>query len=357
MRVVSVDGVSFGGNKIIDSHVHLGKWGDKSYPVSSLDEFITKPLENGDTVEKMLVSSLDCINNKLVDEYVGNSQLLSEISANPKLIPLAVAKPDKTYGKVNLLEKLFKDFPDRFVGLKFHPENIGISANNGFYDNYITFANKYSIPCLFHSAATHDVTYKDGSVGKHSELSRPEQIYELAQRHKNTPIIMAHMGGNEGKNAQEAIDVLVKSIERGDANLFVDISWVNADTATKPDIVLAIKKLQNTHKGDMTNRILFGSDAPLGCFGEYGGDTYKAYSKVVQDVKVAIKEAFPSNADDLIDKIFYRNANELYFNSPKASKSLSKLAKFGIAAVVLAIAVGIGAICRAAKKISDSKNL
>ena len=354
MKVDSVNGVSFSG-KIIDSHVHIGKWGNKTYPVSALDEFVKQPLENGDTVEKMLVSSLECINDKLIDEYTGNKQLLSDISVNPKLTPIAVAKPDSTCGKVNLLEKLFNEFPNRFVGLKFHPESIGISANSTVYDNYITFADRYSIPCLFHSAATYDVTYNDGSIGKHSELSRPDQIYELAKRHKASPIIMAHMGGNSGANAQAAVDTVVRSIEKGDANLYVDISWVNADTTEKPDIITAIRKLQNTKKGDMTHRILFGSDAPLGCFGEYGGDTFKAYSKVVQDVKRAIKEAFPNNADELIEKIFYKNADDLYFRNNTVIKSIPKWAKVGLAVILAGIAVGVGALCVAAKRISESK--
>ena len=354
MKVVSVGGVSFGGN-IIDSHVHIGKWGNKSYPTSSIDTFLKQPLENGDTVEKMFVSSLDCINDKLVDEYVGNKQLLSDISENPKLYPLAVAKPDKTCGKPENLERLFKEFPNTFIGLKFHSENIGVSANGFVYDKYVDFAQRHSIPCLFHTASTYDVIYPNGHIAPHSELSRPDQVYELAKRHKRTPIIMAHMGGNFGPNAQEAVDILVSSIEKGDANLYADISWVNADTSTKPDIILAIKKLQSTSKGDMTHRLLFGSDAPLGCFGEYGGDTYKAYSNVVQDIKTEIKKAFPEDAEKLIDKIFYQNAQDLYFGNKSVPKSLSKLAKLGIGVIVMGVAVGVVAICKAIKKIADSK--
>ena len=163
------------------------------------------------------------------------------------------------------------------------------------------------------------------------------------------------MGGNSGANAQAAVDTVVRSIEKGDANLYVDISWVNADTTEKPDIITAIRKLQNTKKGDMTHRILFGSDAPLGCFGEYGGDTFKAYSKVVQDVKRAIKEAFPNNADELIEKIFYKNADDLYFRNNTVIKSIPKWAKVGLAVILAGIAVGVGALCVAAKRISESK--
>ena len=165
------------------------------------------------------------------------------------------------------------------------------------------------------------------------------------------------MGGNSGANAQTAVDTVVRSIEKGDAKLYVDISWVNADTTQKPDIITAISKLQNTKKGDMTHRILFGSDAPLGCFGEYGGDTYKAYSNVVRDIKVEIKKAFPDNAEELINKIFYQNAQDLYFGNSSVVKSMPKWVKVALLATIAGIVVGIGGICAAAKKVSDSKSL
>ena len=82
--------------------------------------------------------------------------------------------------------------------------------------------------------------------------------------------------------------------------------------------------MKNTSKGDKTDRLLFGTDAPIGRFGgngENGLKPYEAYQKVVTDVKNAIKNAFSQKeADELIEKIFYKNADNLFF-----SKSQKKL--------------------------------
>lgn len=69
---------------------------------------------------------------------------------------------------------------------------------------------------------------------------------------------------------KSAVDIMVESIENNSAKLYADISWVNADTTEKPDIIEAIKMLKNTSKGDKTDRLLFGTDAPIGRFGANG---------------------------------------------------------------------------------------
>lgn len=61
------------------------------------------------------------------------------------------------------------------------------------------------------------------------------------------------MGGNTGNNTKAAVDIMVESIENNSAKLYADISWVNADTTEKPDIIEAIKMLKNTSKGDKTD--------------------------------------------------------------------------------------------------------
>lgn len=326
MRVSFVNRVSFSG-KIIDSHAHMGKWGSANYGTSSFDVFTNSPLSNGDTVEKFIVSNSSCIDNDgILDEVTGNRQILQWISGNNKFVPLAVCQPSLTNGDSSKIELLLKENPNKFAGFKFHPRCMELAANDSKYDNYMKLAEKYNLPCLFHTDKTFDVQYPS-SVSPRCSYSRPEQVYELAKRHKNVPVIMAHMGGNDGANAKAAVDVLVESIEKDTAKLYADISWVNPDTADKSDIVEAIKRLKNTSKGDKTDRLLFGTDAPIGRFGgngENGLSPKEAYSKVVTDIKTSIKNAFTAQeADTLIDKIFYRNAQELFF--PERSKPQEKV--------------------------------
>ena len=330
MNIRAVSNVSFSG-RIIDSHVHLGRWQGVSYSPASLDIYTGTPLKNGDSIEKMIVSHLGCINEDgILDELEGNTRMLDIAAGNPKIAPLAVCQPNLTGGNPAKIEKLLLDNPDRFVGFKFHPKCMRAAANSNVYDSYMELAQKYSMPCLFHSDKTFDIRHFDGSLSEKCLYSRPEQIYELAKRHKDVPVILAHMGGNDGENVKAAVDIIIDSIENDRAKLYADISWVNPDTSEKPDIIEALRRLRNTKKGDMTDRLLFGTDAPIGRFGnggENGITPLDAYSKVVTDIKAYITKMFPkSEADELIEKVFYKNAYNLFFPK-KVSDSKPQISK------------------------------
>ena len=356
MKIRPVTNLSFKG-KIIDSHVHLGKWGPNYYAPESLDVFINSKLSNGDTVEKMIVSNSSCIDNDgILDELAGNKQMLDFASKNSKIAPLAVCQPKLTNGNAADIDKLLKENPHKFVGLKFHPKCMELPANDHAYDSYMDVAQKYKLPCLFHTDKTFSVTYSDGSIGTKCEYSRPEQVYDLAKRHKDVPVIFAHMGGNDGDNAKAAVDIIIDSIESDSAKLYADISWVNPDVSYKEDIVKAIKRLKNTSKGDMTNRLLFGTDAPIGRFGkdgENGLQPYNAYSKVVDDIKTSIKLAFPKEeAEEIIDKIFYRNAYNLFFQENESQTSVVKTISnnnkkvYAVAAVIIGVLSASGILLK-----------
>ena len=89
--------------------------------------------------------------------------------------------------------------------------------------------------------------------------------------------------GLGGDKAHEAgIKTLIDSIENGDAKLYADLAWVDWDNPAKPHIVEVVDKLLHSSKGDKTERLLFGTDAPLGVFGE------KALKQGVKDNRVHI---------------------------------------------------------------------
>ena len=365
MRVVSVSCVSFKG-RIIDSHTHLGKWENVNYPPESLDIFTSSVLPNGDTVEKVITSNSSCLGKEgVVDELTGNRQMLEYTSHNPKIVPLAVCQPNLTNGDASKIEQLLKENPNKFAGLKFHPKCMELPADNAAYDNYLKLAEKYKLPCLFHTDKTVTIYYAGGGESQRCEYSRPEQVYALAKRHKNVPVILGHMGGNDGLNTEAAVNIMIDSIENDTAKLYADISWVNPDTSEKPDIIEAITRLKNTKKGDMTERLLFGTDAPVGRFGnggENGLTPMQAYSKVVIDIKNSIKKAFSKEeADELIDKIFYRNAEALFFsqNSDIAASTKSVNQKCGkkyaiIAGIAAVIAVATGSLIKNFKSKNNS---
>ncbi len=311
--------ISFKG-KIIDAHAHVGNWRGASYTNNELDTFTKAPLTNGDTIEKIIVSNLSCIEPaNMKDEIAGNKELLDMSRNSSKIAPLAVCQP-KT-GAVSNIERLFSENPNMFVGLKFHPDEHQIMASDNRLIPYLEFAKKHNLPCLFHCG----VNWEDGKlVDVSRQFSSPERIYLIAKRVPDVPIIMAHLGAGGGKVHSRAISVLMDSLLKSDAKLYADISWVDIDNPQKPTIVNLIKKLRSCTKGDFIERLLFGSDAPIGEFatGKDGLSGKEFYEKTITDIKTAIKKNFGDDADEIIDRIFYQNANNLFF-SEKTNNDLS----------------------------------
>ncbi len=366
------------GRTIYYTDMHLHDKGQASPNIKANPEDLLRlfrnPIKNGSdefASKGTIVSAIDSIfyqetNNARVpylDELQGNRKILETYKDTPINSFYAVCQPKSTYGNTSAIEQILQEGEGKFVGLKFHPREMHLAADDKFYDNYLKLAKERKLPCLFHSDRTFETIYEGADNMKYPvgrcEYSRPEQIYTLAKRHPDVPVIMGHMGGIETKDATAAVDVLVESIEKGDAKLYADISWVDCNSSEKPDIIEAIKRLKNTKKGDRTDRLLFGTDAPLGRFGgvgENGLTPEQAYAKTIVDVQTSIKNSFGDEADEIIDKIFYRNANELFFEkkwaknivqdaataaSTSAKKTLSKTTKgvlvFGAAVAVIAL--------------------
>lgn len=321
MRLNRISSLNFYG-KIIDGHVHVGQWSENGVRrdyTSDLDKFVKSPLKNGDTVETVIVSNLDCMTHKnetgssiefVADEITGNKKLLELAEKNPYMVPLATCQPG--YGSADNIRKLLEENPDKFVGFKFHPEQLNLPVSDSRYLDYMKLAEEKKLPCLFHSARTFDVSYPGGGVAKASKLSNPEQIYEFARKYKDVPVIMAHWGGDGEKNIDTTTKCIIESIKKGDAKLYADISWVDCDNPQKPNLKRIIEQLKAV---DGLERVIFGTDAPLGRFsanGENGVPPKQAYEETVINIKNMIRREFPNDAEEIIDKIFYKNAGKLF---------------------------------------------
>lgn len=356
MIIGAVNGVSFRG-KIIDSHLHYGHFKRfdnpnelNMYDNNHLDSFVKSPLNvnvggipQQDNVEKVIISNLDClIHNGMKNEFDGNKSMLDFCLNNASYHPLAVCQPSKTGGNVANINKLLRQYPDKFVGLKFHPRDFNLVADDNKYRPYMRLAERFQMPCVFHS----DVNINDaGEIV--DEISSPKKIYNLAKMYPDVPVVMAHMGAGRAPMAHdEAIKVLEESLTKNDAKLYVDLSWVDwgqngLSNSEQPSVVKLIKMLQEKNA---TDRVLFGTDAPLGCFGEKlaGGLSPKqAYEKTVGDLKTVIKENFGKDSEDLINKIFYKNADDLFFKKEwinvaediQYAPSISKIALIAVGAI------------------------
>lgn len=354
--------IAFNG-RIIDSHTHLGKMDNRSYEPDSLTKFHKKQTDNPDEdyVDTFVTSALDGMCRKSDGKYVSN-----EIEANKNLIntiksanaqniikPLAVCQVDS--GNAKNIEKLF-DEGDKFYGLKFHPMETQINADDERYNPYMKIAQKRHLPCVFHTETT------DG-------YAAPKRIYELAKRTPEVPVVLYHMCLVPAKSVKdlpeeeiqarglqndrdkwcwdvreswnrEGIDVVEQAIKNKDANLYLETSW------TKPETMIeAIKRVG-------ADRVLWGTDAPIGDSGENA--TKENYFANVDKYKAAIKEAFPENAQEIEDQVFFKNAERLFGNkSKKISNNDKAIETVGYAA---SLAVGIGALTAFIKNISQKKN-
>lgn len=297
--------------KIIDSHVHCGKWTNDLFSTNDVLDFFSKKLNRGkDTVDRVIISNLDCIingknNSPYMDELSGNLKLLKKCLNNDKLLPFVVCQPG--HGVAENIEILLKEYPTLIKGLKFHPACLDLPANDVKYIPYMKLAEKYNKPCLFHSEIITDSNNNFVRTG----VSDPEYIYETARQFPNVPVILGHMGLGGPKAHEAGIETLINSINRGDAKLYADLAWVDWDNPAKPHIVEVVDKLLHSSKGDKTERLLFGTDAPLGVFGEKALKQKNAYENNINNIKQAIRDNFGDDANKIISRIFYRNSKKL----------------------------------------------
>ena len=320
MKVTRISFNIFKG-RIIDTHAHVGHLNNKVYRKEDLDIFVKEPLPNNDYVEKMIVSDLDVLHS-LNKEYDGNKSLINALNSDKYLLLASCSPKD---GNVNNIKKLFKENPGKFVGLKFHPSIQNLAVNRAEYNPYLDFGAKNNIPCLFHTEVLTDNT---GKLIKETSISDPKSIYNLAKKYKKLPIVLAHLGAGWKEAHDKAIDVLVQSIKNQDANLYADISWVDIDAKPhgnekynpKEHVVKAIKVLKGIGNplwkyGDQSYRLMFGTDAPIDRFQLITNkNAVLDYTKFIEEIKHAIRSDIDlkSDAEKIIDDIFYNNAKKLY---------------------------------------------
>lgn len=275
---------------IIDSHVHWGKsiWGDFT-PKYLLDIIAD--------VDFAVCSNLEGIVSPVFkNEYDCNIQMLEVSKKYPKLKPLYVCQPNLVED-VNFARKFLEKYPE-FIGLKIHPECMKLPADSEKYDKYLKLAQEFKKPCLYHA----------GHIK--SRFSSPRLIYKKAQEFPNVPIILGHLSTGPKQSHIEAIEILIESIEKENALLYVDTSWIDFGfeklNETYEDTIMLIDALKNTSKGDFTHRILWATDCPVGAFNQ----TKESYHKNLEFFKQRILEKY--NDENLLKNLLSLNVKKLY---------------------------------------------
>lgn len=205
----------------------------------------------------VLVSNIDGAElpdtTKNLDETLANNQVYELVKKFPeRLRGLAWTRPRD--GSAHLVEKFLKDCLDSkrqhaFVGLKFHPEFNRFAADDPRIDRYLQLAEKYHVPAVFH-------------CGSPNSLSSPQRIYRAARRHPRVAIVLYHMGF--GTNHEDAIGTVKQSIDKGDAQLYLETAQAEPSAVLK-----AIKAIGS-------KRVMFGTDATY-----FGKEHYSNYEALV----------------------------------------------------------------------------
>ena len=275
---------------IIDSHVHWGKsiWGDFT------PEYLLDIIAD---VDFAVCSNLEGIDSPVFkNEYDCNIQMLEVSKKYPKLKPLYVCQPNLVED-VNFARKFLEKYPE-IIGLKIHPECMKLPADSEKYDKYLKLAEEFNKPCLYHS----------GHIK--SRFSSPKLIYKKAQEFPNVPIIWGHLSTGPKQSHIEAIEILIESIEKENALLYVDTSWIDFGfeklNESYEDTIMLIDALKNTSKGDFTHRILWATDCPVGAFNQ----TKESYHKNLEIYKQRILEKY--NDENLLKNLLYLNVKNLY---------------------------------------------
>ena len=276
---------------IIDSHVHFGNspWGNFSH------EDVLNIIN--ESVDYAICSNLEGIESPdFQPEELCNKKMLDIANKNPKLKMLYVCQPN-IYDNTQIARSFLEKHPE-IIGLKFHPECMKLPADNDKYDKYLKLAEEFDKPCLYHS----------GHIK--SRFSSPKLIYKKAQEFPNVKFILGHLSTGPRDSHIKAIEIILESIEKNNAKLFIDTSWIDFAyeelNESYEDTLMLIESLKNAPKGDFTNRILWATDCPVGKFNH----TKLSYQKNLETFKEAVLKKF--NDSTLLENLLHNNAKNLF---------------------------------------------
>jgi predicted TIM-barrel fold metal-dependent hydrolase len=167
-----------------------------------------------------------------LDEAAANAVTLEACQTHKRLRPLYWVRPGCVDSQPATLAGALT--LEAFAGAVFSPAEVGFDLADGVIDPYLSALAKVDRAALMRYTA--------------APSAHPERVYEAARRNPRTAIVLAN--AETRSNARSAaLDVVAKSLERGDANLYFDTSHADAD-----EIRTAVRTLG-------ADRVLLGTNA------------------------------------------------------------------------------------------------
>mgnify|MGYP001612675519 FL=1 len=185
--------------KIVDAHVHLGTWRefDLSFSLEDLEVVMTQYRYSGAVVLPALEGH----------RFTANQSLLKQVAGDSRFYFFAWVDGTTTQAEL-------ESYGSDLRGLKFHPSISQKPITEGRLSTALEFANKRSLPFLYHTGRT--------------PISWPERLMAVVSSYPKVKFVMAHMGGN----AYDRINDTLQHWPTLPENV-----WVESSTARHPDLL------------------------------------------------------------------------------------------------------------------------
>ncbi|WGI16868.1 amidohydrolase family protein [Methanonatronarchaeum sp. AMET-Sl] len=201
----------------IDAHSHLGYYGGFFDVEIGVGELVGLMDEFG--FDRSVVCSLD------------NEEVLKAVRRYPSRLVGKVWLDPKEQGVVDKAWRYVDEFG--FRAIKIHPLLHSFPANSDLVDPVARVACQLDVPLFVHSG--------------HPPFSLPNQIAGLAKKHRDTNVVLVHMGHGHGVYIENAIQAASEH-----PNLFLETSGMPMHT-----------KIKEAFERVDSHKILFGTDIPF----------------------------------------------------------------------------------------------
>jgi uncharacterized protein len=245
--------------RAVDLHVHLPspEWVEGSlgpYREPAERYFRTKVALR--TAEELAETyeALDCVAVLLgwdAETATGRPPLANDLVAEivsrfpGRFVGFAGIDPWKGAGALREMRRAREDLG--LAGYKFHPSMQAFRPDDGRWSDLFERAADYRAPCLFHTGTSGIGAGMPGGQGVELAYARPIHLDAVAARYPELPVVMAHFGWPWHL---EAVAIALHK-----ANVYLELSgWAPRYV---PDEVV------REAEGRLTERVLFGSDAPF----------------------------------------------------------------------------------------------
>jgi len=302
--------------KVFDAHGHIMD-DSRTFKDQGIDRNLTLPiiksatseLEDGVEVDYVAVSNLEGfvpenqgVGKPRMDFVKANEIMLAKCeeenakdpSFGPKFLPQAVCDPTcDDPERLEAFENFLNKNQEKICGFKFHPTHSGITPTDVSYQPFIELAAKYKMPCFFHTAGE---TNNNGEVWPADPKTIAKFAQNLYKKAPDVPVVLYHINLG-GWDKFQPLNLVKDLNNEKKANLFLEVSWV------EPDLIIKALKM------GLEDKILFGTDTPLGPMGNN-----KGYFARVKEIENAVNDNFPDEkrAQEILDKLFYKNAENIF---------------------------------------------